>query len=622
LDKINYCSFLKINFTIVFDPWPQNNKIMIKRIIIMLFFGIALISIVNSQPVVNTGAIYISDGTFLVEGDYTNEGSGNIVFNSSNSPVFSVTGDIINDATGKIITTAGTNGEIIFSGSSTQTLTGTSSADFDFENLTINSGATLNIAAAKNVTVKGTSTITGNFNILSDVTGTGTFIPEGTLSGAGTITMERYMSGNLWHLISSSLPGQSITSFLTANSAIPLHLSERAMTDYDPNNGGWQDYFTNSTSGNLTNGKGFLARTSSNTAVSFTGTPVTSNVSATITDAGTGWNCVGNPFTSSIAISTDADATNNFLSINSSVINDTYEALYLWDEKADYSSKNRNDYIAVNHSSAQDYVQSGQAFLINAATGESSVAFNTNMRQHQNPTFYKKSTSSSVVPEIKLIISDETYEATTDIRFLNDMTLGLDPGYDAGLFGGIQEFNLYSDLIQSNGVKFMVQCLPNDDFESLSVPIGFDYESGGEVEFSAILKALPVGCKVILEDRELEIYTDLSQPEAKYIPNLANATAGTGRFFLHTFDPTTVNTDIDEIQNITTFAFDKTIHIQGKMPVGAVAGIYDMSGRLMKMVELNAGALNLIPAQELKNGIYIVKISGDNLEKVTKLVLE
>jgi hypothetical protein len=47
-----------------------------------------------------------------------------------------------------------------------------------------------------------------------------------------------------------------------------------------------------------------------------------------------------------------------------------------------------------------------------------------------------------------------------------------------------------------------------------------------------------------------------------------------------------------------------------------------MSGKVMKIVELNAGALNLIPAQELKSGIYIVKISGKNLEKVTKLVLE
>ena len=460
-------------------------------------------------------------------------------------------------------------------------------------------------------------------SLKSNASATASLIIAGSVSnnfGSTVAAEERYMSTDRWHIISSPLSDETISSFLSNNSNIPTSGSDRAMTDYDPNNDGWQSYFTGATSGNMSAGKGFLVRISSGSVVEFTGTPVTSTQSPTITPNGTGWNCVGNPFTSSIGISTDFHATNNFLTANASAIHDNYEALYVWNEQAGYSAKNRNDYNAINHASSQDYIQPGQGFIIKAAVGASSVSFTTAMQTHQNPTFYKK--SGEAKPEIVLQVSDSVSEASTQIFFLPDMSLGLDPGYDAGLFGSLPGFSLYSKLVEDNGVDFMIQSLPDDKYDSLSIPIGFDYSTGGEVEFTATGTDLPMEYRILLEDRELGIYTDLEVEGASYTIHLPEETSGTGRFYLHTFDHQSVGIDLENFKEIAIYSHDKIIYLIGQINKNTQIAIYDLYGRELKSEMLEPSENNRINANELQTGIYIIRITGNNYEKTQKIFLK
>lgn len=598
---------------------------MIKKIAYTLFIWMSLAAVANGQSLVNTNSLYVSDGTIYITGDYINQSSGNIVFNSSNTPKVALTGDITNNASGKIITTAGTNGTFVIAGSSTQTLNGTSTADFDFEKFIVNTGATFEIPAADVVTIKNDLTIDGSFSVLSTSSSTGSLIVDGTVSGTGasSIEVQRYLTADRWYIVSSPFTDETIGDFIT-NSSIPTGGGVYAMMDYSESTG-WSSFFTMPNSNTMTNGKGYMTRlktTSGN--ISFKGTIETGNVNFNITRSNYGWNCVGNPYTSSIGINNSAGSSVDFLVYNSDELDPLFTAAYVWNEQSGYSGKNRSDYVVINHATGSDSanVQSSQGFIVRSVTGGGTVTFTPDMQLHQSQTFYKKSTSST--PEkyqIKLIAEDENNFASTKVFFMENTTSGLDPGYDAGLFGALDGFSLYTRLADYDIVNFMIQCLPNNDFSNASIAVGIDYTDGGLVTFSAETIDLPFECLAILEDRELGIFTDLKTPDAEYVANIPAGNEGTGRFFLHTFDAQTSDVDIDDLQNITIFAFNKEIIVQGKIAEISNIKVYDISGRMVKQAVLENSYRNTIPASDLKEGIYIIHLQVGNKIKTSKLFL-
>ena len=83
--------------------------------------------------------------------------------------------------------------------------------------------------------------------------------------------------------------------------------------------------------------------------LAFTGTIATTDQTQAIIDndaansgSGRRWDLIDNPFPSFINANDDADGSNNFLTVNTSKLHDTYEAVYGYD--ADGSG-----YTAYNH---------------------------------------------------------------------------------------------------------------------------------------------------------------------------------------------------------------------------------------------------------------------------------
>jgi hypothetical protein len=111
-------------------------------------------------------------------------------------------------------------------------------------NLLIEQGGILTIAAGKALTVNGvlTNNSMGGIIIQSDVLGTGSLI-TGSTTGAGTALAERYMTTGAWHIVSSPLAGEDVSTFLTANSIVPLKNGNRGMMDYNPSLNNWNFFF-------------------------------------------------------------------------------------------------------------------------------------------------------------------------------------------------------------------------------------------------------------------------------------------------------------------------------------------------------------------------------------------
>ncbi len=567
---------------------------------------IFLSSALMGQIIRNGSTIFIEDGTFFVEGEYINEGSGNIEFNTSNTPIFEITGDLTNNASGKLILSAGTNGEMIFSGTGTQSIDGTSIAVFDFEQLTVSSGASVELTPGKYATVYGALSNNGTFTVQSDAPSTASLIAEGTVTG--DLDIERYMQGSRFHIISSPVSDQQINTFITTNNIDPNNANTQyAMTDYNESINQWNVPFfpvSGTPTSNMTIAKGYLAGIVNAAPVTFTGSINTGNQSISIanTEDALAWNAIGNPYTSSINVST-------IISANSGILMDSYEGLYVY---------NGINYVSVTGGS----LSSGQGFFVKAETGGGTFGFTSSAQIHQSEGFYKKSLVSPF-GQIKLFGSTEDEQDRAILRlYSSESTNGLDPGKDLGKFKGGVDFLIYSQLIEDNGVDFEIQALPTDHIESISVPIGMYYAEGGEVTFSVETLDLPPGTHVIFEDRQLDKFIDLEPPSASYTVDIQAETSGYGRFYLHTFDIQAVGVELTDLSNFNIFAKDKVVYLRGLIEHSGTAAVYDLMGKMHTKVQLDPGTEYEINLQYLKDGIYIIRLEDGTQFHSEKFLLK
>ncbi|KAF0237083.1 MAG: cell surface receptor ipt/tig domain [Prolixibacteraceae bacterium] len=444
--------------------------------------------------------------------------------------------------------------------------------------------------------------------IASLTSGTGSLIVSGDISGAGTMTARRFIPANGWHLVSSPLSGQTIAGFLSANSAIPTKdVTKRGMMDYSESADNWNDYFTNSSSGSIGLGKGYCVRRSTNGVVNFLGTIADGNVQSTLSKSNFGWNLIGNPFTSAIYVRQEV---NGFLTVNEAKIDPSFLALYLWDPVAD-------KYTIVNNSEGQSNLASGQGFFVKAASA-GNVTFTQAMQVHQTDAPFK----SAAIQWPSVVLNAKAAELTgsTKINFNEEMNLGLDPGYDAGIFRSGKGFDIYSKLVTDNGVDFMVQALPGKPGDSYIIPVGVDAVKGGEVVFSAQTTNLPAGYDVLIEDKLTNTVTNLKNGEL-YVANVAAETKGTGRFYLHV--GSSVQTKISELtkEEIVVYTIGQTLYVKGNVSSDAQFLVYSIDGRLVNQVAAKSQNLNQINIAGYSPGIYFVNIQDEVKHKPVKFVV-
>ena len=486
--------------------------------------------------------------------------------------------------------------------------------------MTIQSSAVLTIPAGKALTVSGTLTnnSSGGVVIQSDGTGTGSLI-MGASGGSGSATAARYMTTDAWHLVAPPLSGQTISGFLAANANIPEKTGVRGMMDYNPATNVWNGFFTVATAGSLAMGNGYGMRTDNNSAVTFTGQPSAGHLTLTGLVSGK-WNCVGNPYTSALAVNANTGKASTFLDDNAvlnSNIDPGFGAVYIWD-KVDAQNDLEDQYAIINNASEALYVQQGQAFMIKMNTSATSVVFFDEMQVH-DPTLALKSTDNSW-ERIKLYAKSGNRSGFTQIAFNSGMTRGLDPTYDAGLLKGSTNLAVYTRLVDDNGFPFSIQALPNNGFDTMVIPVGLDFTAGGEVTFSAELQNLSPDCQPVLEDKLTHTFTDLTT-HAYTVTIPANSVI-TDRFRLHLSKLSTgLNNEINS-NELRVFAIKNTgIRIMGMVTANTLATLYDTQGRVIAQRKLQNSDNNIVPTTNLSQGIYLLSLTGGTRPQQFKIQL-
>jgi len=332
---------------------------------------------------------------------------------------------------------------------------------------------------------------------------------------------------------------------------------------------------------------------------------------------GGGWNLMGNPFASAM----DAGA---FLAANNGRFDPHYQALYVYD-----GTENVYRYVAATvpgypsgPGSFGNYVQAGQGFYALALYNNISFSFTPAMQVHQSDLVLMKSAGiEDPWPGLVLKVNHSSGEASTTIIYNEDMSTGVDPGFDVGMLSTGADLEVYTSLVQKdNNINFARQALPLIDYDRTSVPLGIDFKKGGEITFSAA--TVPIGNnKFWLEDRVTGIFTDLTTKS--YSVTLPANTFGTGRFFIiaSTNTPTAINLPENDDTDIRIWNTGNKVIIKGSLDVGANCQIYELTGRKVMEHRLTDNQMNIIDLPSGIKGILFIRVTDGGNVTVRKLTI-
>lgn len=491
-------------------------------------------------------------------------------------------------------------------------------------NLSVMPGASLAINAGQALTVNGNLSNKGTLTIKSTgVNSNGSLIVKGASSG--NVTYERSMPAGttVWHYVSSpvSLSSPSTGSFY----------------GWDEESGKWDESPIITTINPLVSGRGYTLVGGSG-SVSFTGpivtAPFTVRGTAPYDDPGTyandrgtwgggGWNLLGNPFTS--AMSATAFITENGAGTSGNKsLDPNYNAVYIYNGNTyTYIGSQVPGYPNAPGTFGDDNIQAGQGFFVLANYDGVDFRFTPGMQTTDISVPMTKSAKAeeSPWPGLLLKVKYGDKENSTLVVYNENMTAGLDPGYDVGLYSAGSDVEIYTSLVEKgNSVSFARQALPIASADTIIVPVGIDSEKGGEVTFSAY--TVPLGNnRFWLEDRLTGSVTELGA--ASYSAVIPANTYGTGRFYLKAAKTITgIQPVIPGELGVRMWVSSwKMLSIEGEVSDRATCAIYDISGHKVFETQLTEGNLNTVSVPAVANGIYVVRVTDGNKTATKKVFL-
>ena len=506
------------------------------------------------------------------------------------------------------------------------------------QNITVASGKSFTIEKTGAVTMSGNFSNSGTFTLNSDSDEFSSIIIGGSVSG--NISYNRYVNSvgtNEWDLIGAPVEGQSINSFVTANaSTLASNGDAYAIGYYDNYSDEWENYTTSSNgypfNGNFLLGMGFQMATINGGTLKFTGAPAATNKTLPIIDfsvgegegggEGTKWNLVANPFPSYIHGNTSADSSNNFLTINSEKLHDSYQAIYGYD--ADGSG-----YTVYNNTSAALRIAPGQAFMVasdNPNVGNPDVlSFTTAMRTTEGDDDFiaGRNLENSFELILKLYEGDSEIDHTK-FYFGDGLGLDLDPGYDAGHFN--QGASLMSRLVEEDeGVGLVINAMGLESVNDVVVPLEINRETGNNFRISIGTFNINIGTNVYLEDNVQGTMTLLNDQDFELTAE--NELSGVGRFFIHLTETVLSIDDKIETNYLNVFKADVNnfITVEGlaNQSNGTKLRLYTILGKEVIFTTLNnTNNKQTISTQGLSPGIYIVKLESGNILLTKKLFIK
>lgn len=482
----------------------------------------------------------------------------------------------------------------------------------EMNNLTLAFLASFNIADDGAVVVNGNLEANETIVIKSSTNNSGVLFVKGTANGQ--VTYERGgLIANEWSIVSAPVVGQSIKEFvenplndIRKNTTVaPNRYAIGYYDDSKVASTKWTYYTTDDLTTNaltFEKGKSYAISRTTNGSVLFTGTLETANVTKLVT-AST-WNAVGNPYTTFLPINENGGV--NFVNDNTAKLNPANVGVYVWDNV-------QGKYTGRSLVTAESSLAPGQGFFIKTTTGVSSIVFNEAQRKVQPLTGgnFSRGTTKTKTPSIQLLAKSKEATINTTIKYLENATKQLDPGYDLGNYERAS-FDVFTRLVASEkSENFTIQALPKSAYEEMSIPIGIKSEANKEISFAINALHLPEGVEVFIEDKDKSTFTKLdAEGKLSYKAKITKKVNGIGRFYLHTKQNDFVEVSSFNSVKIYTIA-NKSLMIKGITKGNVEVVLYNINGAVTFRKTVKAKGENILNNLNVPIGVYIVKVQSN-----------
>ena len=227
------------------------------------------------------------------------------------------------------------------------------------------------------------------------------------------------------------------------------------------------------------------------------------------------------------------------------------------------------------------------------------------------------------------LYNGSSVEAEARFLFMEGLSLGLDPGYDAGAYD--QETAISSRLPQEDqGVNFELNAMGTNAVFNQIAPLVVFQEAGQAFRISISNTTLPENVNAYIEDTELQTYTNLLEQDFELTAQ--EDITGPGRFYIH-FTTETLGNDVLNTNNVfdtdTVSVFKASnqdfISITGIAASAntTTASLYNMLGVSVLTKTLhNPSQTQKISTQGLAKGVYVVQLKAGNAMFSKKVLVQ
>ena len=456
--------------------------------------------------------------------------------------------------------------------------------------------------AGVDINTEGSLTLSGyllNNGTLTLHSGEGicaSLIDNGNIQGSGNYMIERYISGNGDHLVSSPVDSAYVSLF-----------SQHELFRWEEPSGSW--VALSAPDSLLETFNGYLVEPSASDTIVFADAPSTGRKTLEWQNSGNGnatdgLMAAGNPFPSSV----NWEIENGQGWEREGVAN----AIYIYDPtKGNYGTYILDDpYSSIN--GVDSIIPPHQGFFVHAPVAGSQALMEVRnaARLHGNVRFLKGHNVQPSRKYCKLRVSGESFSDEAIIQFDQAATDGFDPQYDALDLAGIDEAPQLFTIPE--GEKELSVNTHSELVENTSVSLGFITGTPGtfNLEVTDLLNFDPM-TQLLLEDTQADSTMDL-------ISGLNYEFTGApedppGRFILH-FNPEPVFSDELVLTNDFEFRYSgNTLIIGSSKPVEGKLIITDLAGRTILKDDFRHEGSYSLDLLNVHKMLIVTVISGSEI---------
>lgn len=475
-----------------------------------------------------------------------------------------------------------------------------SGCNFTMNNLTITSGK-VQVDAGAEVSINGTASLGGDEKFtIESVSATSTASVIFNAAPSNTMTVQRYFTASEWHLFGVPVSG------ITANN---LYLNDSPnvwMTSFDEASNSW-NYITD-LAHELNQNIGYMywIDGSVDKAINFIGNTTASDQTAPLTISHSGWNALGNPFTSALNWDEGIWGSN------------TTGTVYVWDE--DYNTGGYRTWNGDAGDLDGGIIPLGQGFFVEA-TSAGDFAIPEAARVHDNQEFYKSGGENDSSLYVRLQLDGDNCGSTVFIGFPENGTDTFDYRGDATK----RFFTSPSAQIVAveNGIELstIANAPLTDEGKIVAIKMVKMMDCNYTLTISD-LDQLP-NTAIILEDLKTGIIQDFNKNPVYGFS--AAVYDDSQRFLLH-FMPSPQGVNYEAVTDliINIYSYGKDIYIRladEEVNKKSQVFVYDLMGREVEAQNIQGEALVKIPGN-LTNKYVIVKVVNGGSAKTEMVFIE